>query len=363
MGIHFRCLICSRTLGNWYKTALTGYVASLGLSAAQTQHLLWENIGVAVMIDSLSITYYLPSLGSQTPAPVLKRTSTLRDKVIEMQSLESKFPKCQMLIFARNSASANWVWLNTEVIQNSGNRVNTLKLLPYINQKDIFVPGRGTQIAIQFIADAITNATLPQSQDRITFSGSIELDVNPIGDNSKKNDEVEQLRTRLAALEVALEGRLVNLPANSLLGRESGVGTVETIPTSTFATPAQVESAIASLVGGATQATLDTLSELGATLGNDPNFAATVANSLAAKVDVTTNQAINGSKSFVKPIKTPYFEKDITVRITTGINWLLITGTSCQVCQFLLLTEKYTRIILLRTINIMTELSRIVIGN
>jgi hypothetical protein len=107
-----------------------------------------------------------------------------------------------------------------------------------------------------------------------------------------------------------------------LLGRESGVGTVETIPTSTFATPAQVESAIASLVGGATQATLDTLSELGATLENDPNFAATVANSRAAKVDVTANQAINGSKSFVKPIKTPYFEKDITVRITTGINWV-----------------------------------------
>jgi hypothetical protein len=168
------------------KTALTSYVASLGLPAAQTQHLLWENIGVAVMIDSLSITYYLPSLGSQTPAPALKRTSTLRDKVIEMQSLESKFPKCQMLIFARNSTSANWVWLNTEVIQNSRNRVNTLKLLPYINQKDIFVPGRGTQIAIEFIADAITNATLPQSQDKITFSGSIELDVNPIGDNSKK---------------------------------------------------------------------------------------------------------------------------------------------------------------------------------
>ena len=120
------------------KVALTAYTASLGLPTEQTQHLLWENIGVAVILESLALTYYLPSLGVQTPAPALKRTATLQDKVIEMQSLESKFPKCQVLIFAKTSAASNWVWLNTEVIQNSGNRVNTLKLIPYLNQNKIF---------------------------------------------------------------------------------------------------------------------------------------------------------------------------------------------------------------------------------
>lgn len=187
------------------KAALAGYVASLGLPAAQTQHLLWANIGVAAVIENLAITYYLPSLGSQTPAPALKRTSTLQDKVIEMQALESKFPKCQMLIFARTSAAGNWIWLNTEVIQNSGNRVNTLKLLPYINQSDIFIPGRATQIGIQFIADPASNSTLPQSQDRLTVQGSVRLDVNPIGADSKKNDGVEQFESRLAALETLLQ--------------------------------------------------------------------------------------------------------------------------------------------------------------
>ncbi len=187
------------------KAALAGYVASLGLPVEQTQHLLWENVGVAVIVESLAITYYLPSLGIQTPAPALKRTSTLRDKVTEMQALESKFPKCQMLIFARTSGASNWIWLNTEVIQNSGNRVNTLKLLPYLNQRDIFVPGPGTQIGIQFIADAASNSTLPQAQDRLTVQGSIGLDVNPIGEHSKKNDEVEQLKTRLAALETLIQ--------------------------------------------------------------------------------------------------------------------------------------------------------------
>lgn len=49
----------------------------------------------------------------------------------------------------------------------------------------------------------------------------------------KKNDEVEQLRTRVATLELALEGRLINVAANSLLGRNAGIGTVELIPAST----------------------------------------------------------------------------------------------------------------------------------
>lgn len=187
------------------KTALAGYVASLELPTSQTQHLTWENIGVATIIESLAITYYLPSLGVQTPAPALKRTSTLRDKVIEMQALESKFPKCQMLMFTRVSAASDWVWVNTEVIQNSGNRVNTLQLLPYINQKNVFISGRGTQIGIQFIADPASNSTLPQEGDRLTVQGSIGLDINPIGADTKKNDEVGQFESRLAALETLLQ--------------------------------------------------------------------------------------------------------------------------------------------------------------
>ncbi|MEG5234317.1 hypothetical protein [Microcoleus sp. AT9b-C3] len=186
------------------KVALAAYIASLGLPAAQTQHLLWQNIGVAAFIDSLAITYYLPSLGNQTPAPDLKRTSSMKDKVVEMQSLESKFPKCQMLMFTRSSSAAAWVWRNTEVIQNSGNRVNTLKLLPYLNQKDVFVPGRATQIGIQFIADPASNSTLPQTGDRVTVHGSIGLDVNPI-EELKKNNETEQLKIRMATLETLLQ--------------------------------------------------------------------------------------------------------------------------------------------------------------
>jgi hypothetical protein len=303
------------------KNAVASYVASLELPAAQTQYLTWENIGVAILLESLNLTYYLPSLGSQTPAPALRRSSTMKDKVREMQNLESKFPKCQLLIWGKNAGDPNWIWLNSETIQNSGNRVNTLKLVPYISQNESFVPGRRTQIGIQFVADPAFNVTLPQAGDRLTLASSIHLDVNPIDAGSKKNDEVERLRTQVAALELALEGRLINLPASTLLGRMSGTGTVERIPISTFATPAQVEAAVSALLGGAIQTTLDTLSELGTAIGNDPNFAATVGNALSAKVDKFSNEQIGGDKVFTKPIRIPYLEKDIYLRITTGINW------------------------------------------
>jgi len=199
------------TLAAPAKAALTGYVASLGLPPEKTQHLLWENIGVATLIQQLTLIYYLPSLGNQTPAPALRRTSTLQDKVVEMQSLESKFPKCQILIYSKNAGETNWIWLNTETIQNSGNRVNALKLVPYISQSDSFVPGRATQIGIQFIADAVSKATLPQPGDRLTISASVMMDVNPIDADSKKiiievnQGEVQELNSRLAALETLLQ--------------------------------------------------------------------------------------------------------------------------------------------------------------
>lgn len=307
------------------KTALAAYVASLNLPATETQHLTWENVGIAVLFRSLALTYYLPSLGTQTPAADVKRTSTLRDRVTEMQKLQSGYPKCQLLIYGKTSPASDWIWLNTEVIQNSGNQVNTLKLLPYINQMEDFAPGRGTAIGIQFIADIATGATLPQAGDRITAQGSVFLDVNPIAGDSKKNNEVEQLRLELETLQLAIEGRLTNLAANTVLGRRSGVGVVEQIPASTFATPAQIDAAIAALIGGATQSTLDTIHELATALGNNPNFSTTIANSLAARVDKTSDENIDGRKTFLKSIKTPFLEKDFSFKFTSGINWIANT--------------------------------------
>lgn len=61
-----------------------------------------------------------------------------------------------------------------------------------------------------------------------------------------------------------------------------------------YATTSYVTTAIANLVDSA-PATLDTLNELAAALGDDPNFATTVTNSIATKVPQTRTLTINGT--------------------------------------------------------------------
>ena len=77
------------------------------------------------------------------------------------------------------------------------------------------------------------------------------------------------------------------LPANSLLGTGATAGIAGVIPNSTFATPASVNAAIASLVNSS-PAVLDTLGELATALGNDPNFVTTITNSLALKANLNS---------------------------------------------------------------------------
>lgn len=79
------------------------------------------------------------------------------------------------------------------------------------------------------------------------------------------------------------------LKANLASPALSGVPTAPTpaagTNTNQLATSAFVQSALAALVGSS-PAALDTLNELAAALGNDPNFAATMTNALAGKVNL-----------------------------------------------------------------------------
>jgi hypothetical protein len=81
----------------------------------------------------------------------------------------------------------------------------------------------------------------------------------------------------------------------------SGVPTAPTANAGTnttqVATTAFVQGAVAGLVDTAPE-TLDTLNELAAALGDDPNFATTVTNSIAGKVSLTGDETVAGVKTF-----------------------------------------------------------------
>ncbi|MGB8691512.1 MAG: hypothetical protein WCD53_29905 [Microcoleus sp.] len=291
------------------KAAIAGYIATLGLPAAETAHLSWENCGAGIYLEQLVATYHLPSLGVQTPAPALKRSSTLAGKVAEISTLNGQYPKCQLMLYVRNSAADSWIWKNTEVIQNYGNRANTLDLIPYLSQGTLDILGKATQIGIQFIDDPVFKTTLPAAGDRLSIKGALRVEVSQF--DSKKNDVTEQLLDRMAMLELAVNGRLIDLPPNTLLGRNSTAGTVETVPQSKFATPAMIDQAVLRLVGES-PGTLKTLIGLAAALNNDANFGANLINALALKA----------------PIGNPVFTGFVTLGDNVGIKCKFILGTT-----------------------------------
>lgn len=161
------------------KAATTGFAKSLGLPASRTEHLLWENIGAAYYIEQLLLNYYLPSLGSQTPAPATKRGTNLAEKVAEISRLNGAYPKCKFLLYVRSSPADAWVWAAVEVIQNYGDRANFLNLLtPYLSQGNLDISGKKSQIGIKFISEAITKTTLPQTGDFLTIKGALRLELS-----------------------------------------------------------------------------------------------------------------------------------------------------------------------------------------
>lgn len=84
---------------------------------------------------------------------------------------------------------------------------------------------------------------------------------------------------------LALKAPLAN-PA--LTGTPTAPTAAQTVNNTQVATTAFVKTALAALVGSS-PAALDTLNELAAALGNDPNFATTMTNALAGKMEKSAN--------------------------------------------------------------------------
>ncbi|MEW1711784.1 phage tail protein [Escherichia coli] len=94
------------------------------------------------------------------------------------------------------------------------------------------------------------------------------------------------------------------LASPALTGTPTAPTAAQTVNNTQIATTAFVKSAVAGLVGSSPEA-LDTLNELAAALGNDPNFATTVMNALAGKqpLDATltnlSGKSISGLRAYL----------------------------------------------------------------
>ncbi|EPJ9637653.1 phage tail protein [Klebsiella pneumoniae] len=131
----------------------------------------------------------------------------------------------------------------------------------------------------------------------VSSTAAVTLKIDPsvvLATRQYVDDRIIQVKSyvdqKMAAHVAAADPHKQYAPKESpaLTGRPTAP-TAEGKDSSTqIANTAFVQAAIAALVGSSPEA-LDTLNELAAALGNDPNFATTVTNSLAGKMDKSAN--------------------------------------------------------------------------
>lgn len=108
-----------------------------------------------------------------------------------------------------------------------------------------------------------------------------------------------------------------------LTGTPTAPTAVQSTNNTQIATTAFVKSAVAGLVGSSPEA-LDTLNELAAALGNDPNFATTVMNALAGKQPLDTTLTNLSGKSISGLLEYLGFQKGVA----GGISWEIVNGVT-----------------------------------
>ncbi|HHW3536612.1 phage tail protein [Escherichia coli] len=131
----------------------------------------------------------------------------------------------------------------------------------------------------------------------VSSTAAVTLKIDPsvvLATRQYVDDQIIQVKSyvdqKMAAHVAAADPHKQYAPKESpaLTGRPTAP-TAEGKDSSTqIANTAFVQAAIAALVGSSPEA-LDTLNELAAALGNDPNFATTVTNSLSGKMDKSAN--------------------------------------------------------------------------
>lgn len=114
-----------------------------------------------------------------------------------------------------------------------------------------------------------------------TLTGTPKAPTAPAGTNTTQIASTAFVQAVVTALNNALALK-APLASPVLTGTPTAPTAAQTVNNTQIATTAFVKSAIASLVASS-PAALDTLNELAAALGNDPNFATTMTNALAGK--------------------------------------------------------------------------------
>jgi hypothetical protein len=162
-------------------------------------------------------------------------------------------------------------------------------------------------------------ATLPETPT--WESGIYQLEVtDPVqgGQDGIDNLQAKQLANRTAYLKQQADAANTGL-SNHIAAAD---------PHPQYTTAAELETRIAALVASS-PAALDTLNELAAALGDDPNFATTITNALATKAPLSSPVFTDTPKAPTAPAGTNTTQLATTAMVHSAItNDLHVTGSA-----------------------------------
>ena len=172
----------------------------------------------------------------------------------------------------------------------------------------------------------VNDPTITLSGD-LTGSGTITNLGNVTITATVVDDSHNHVISNVDGLQAALDDK-APLASPTLSGTPTAPTAASGTNTTQIATTAFVQSATAALVDSA-PATLDTLNELAAALGDDPNFATTVSTALGNKqpldADLTAIAALTGTSGFLKKTAADTWSLDTNTYLT-GNQTITLTG-------------------------------------
>ncbi|MEZ2241742.1 hypothetical protein [Microcoleus sp.] len=177
---------------------------------------------VAIYLDQATGCVDLNSMNIGK-VPDLTGDETDIEKSLALTKAESNSNKLGLKFLTRKNNTGNWTEIAEFILLNYG-------------RKDYpdFRGRLGYPSRLLELNDAIGVQLVDYGDGLLWDKDLIGLSFGCTIDVSKKNDLTE-LSARIASLELALEGKLINLPSNTLLGRNSANnGTVEVISQTQF---------------------------------------------------------------------------------------------------------------------------------
>jgi phage-related tail fiber protein len=160
-------------------------------------------------------------------------------------------------------------------------------------------------------------------KDSPTLTGAPKTPTAPAGTNTTQIASTAFVQAVVTALNNALALK-APLASPGMTGTPTAPTAAQTVNNTQIATTAFVKSALAALVGSS-PAALDTLNELAAALGNDPNFAATVTNALAGKQPLDATLTALSGKDITAVLHYLGLGEGSALPVGIPVPWMLAT--------------------------------------